>query len=317
MRGKSAVLLVGFLILTGLIGCRSGDYEAKLAPEEEKFLSEVRYLITAEEQQAFRRLSAGERSKFIEDFWRRRDPDPETPENIFRDEYYKRLSEASRLFMGEGREGWLTDRGRIYVLYGSPSDRQYGPLTRDAYGRCQEVWYYGNFPVVFIDTACRGVFVLATFDLSPIENLSLIRLASPPSGKRTRAPGVYVNFDVRVKKRFAHETEFDGLVEIEVPYSAIWLSAEGDRLKTTLELKMELKDSQNIVRWEHQSRYDISLTARELGEKKDKKFLVEVPIRVSEGAAALKAGRNKLEIVLRNLTGKEQMTKIVEFTLGP
>lgn len=314
MRGRIVFLTAGLLALVGLVGCRSGVYEAKLAPEEEQFLTQVRYIITAEEQRTFRRLSAGERSKFIEDFWKSRDPDPETPENSFRDEYFRRIAEANKFFMSEGREGWLTDRGRIFVLYGPPSERQQGALARDRFGRCQEIWYYGNFPVIFVDPDCRGVFTLATFDLGRIENLSIAG-QSTPAKRQSRAAGVYVSFDVRVKKKIADDAVFEGLVEVEVPYAAIWLGAEGDRLATTLELKMELRDSQGTVRWNSQGTHDISLTAQELAEKKGEKFLIEVPVRVTEGAAVLRASRNRLEIILRNLTGKEQMTKVIEFNL--
>jgi hypothetical protein len=86
-------------------------------------------------------------------------------------------------------------------------------------------------------------------------------------------------------------------------------------LKTVLELKMVLKDSQGVVRWQHQSRHEMALTPRDLGAKKGEKYLIEIPLLVEKEAAALRQGKNWLEIVLANTTGKDQMRKTVEFTL--
>jgi len=309
------IALAAFLFaLFGFAGCRAGGIEPEIAPSHEQFLSQVRYIITPEERRAFGRLSDSERPQFIEEFWKRRDPDPDTPENEVRDEYLKRLSEAGKLFHGEGREGWLTDRGRIYVLYGPPNERQTGAISAEASGRCREIWYYGSFPVVFADPNCRGSFSLATLDLSRIEGLSLAR-TSTRGGARAELKPDYVNFDVRLKKKAMEETRFEGAVELEVPYASIWFGAEGGMLKTVLELKMELKDSQNVVRWQHQSGHEVALTPQELGEKKGATFLIEIPFVVEKEAAALRQGRNKLEIELGNTTGKERIRKTVEFSL--
>jgi len=314
MRARSIVLAAVFLALAGLSGCRSGRMEPQLAPEHESFLSQVRYLITGEERRTFLRLAESERPQFIEEFWKQRDPDPDTPENEIKDDYLKRLSEADKLFHGEGRDGLLTDRGRIYILYGPPNERQTGALSADASGRCREIWYYGNFPVVFADPNCRGTFSLITLDLSRIESLSLA-WTSPQGRARSKPKMDYANFDVRLKKRIMDETRLEGVVEIDVPYASIWFGAEGGMLKTVLELKMEIKDSQNVLRWQHQSSHEVALTPQELGEKKGEKYLIEIPFLVEKEAAALRLGRDKLEIVLKNITGKEEIRKVVEFSL--
>jgi len=314
MKDKIIILAAFLLILFGPAGCRTGGIEPELAPSDEQFLSQVRYVITSEERRAFLRLSDSERPQFIEEFWKRRDLNPDTPENEVKVEYFKRLSEAGKLFLGEGREGWLTDRGRIYILYGPPNERQTGAISADASGHCREIWYYGNFPVVFADPECRGSFSLATVDLSRIDALSLA-LATTRGSIRAQLKKDYANFDVRLKKKTTEESRFEGVAEIEVPYASIWFGAEGGMLKTVLELKMELKDSQNVVRWQHQSRHEVALTAQELGEKKGEKYLIEIPLIIEKEAAELRQGRNKLEITLENTTGKERIHKVVEFSL--
>src|SRR5689334_6623183 len=74
---------------------------------------DVAYIITAEERKAFNALKTDEeRENFIENFWRRRDPNPDTEENEYREEYYERIAYANEHF-ASGIPGWMTDRGRI------------------------------------------------------------------------------------------------------------------------------------------------------------------------------------------------------------
>ncbi|HEX5323501.1 MAG TPA: GWxTD domain-containing protein [Capsulimonadaceae bacterium] len=101
--------------------------EEKLRKELEtpykKWLNEdVGYIITDEERKAFKRLSTDdEREAFIEAFWLRRDPTPDTEENEFKEEHYRRIAYAHDLF-ASGIPGWKTDRGRIYIVYGPPDE---------------------------------------------------------------------------------------------------------------------------------------------------------------------------------------------------
>ena len=97
--------------------------EEKLRKELEgpyrKWLNEdVAYIITDEERQAWKRLSTDEeREQFIEQFWLRRDPSPDTAENEYKEEHYRRIAYANERF-ASGIPGWKTDRGRIYITFG-------------------------------------------------------------------------------------------------------------------------------------------------------------------------------------------------------
>src|SRR6266567_4255813 len=83
--------------------------------------TDVAYIITDEERQAFHRLSNDEeRDTFIEQFWLRRDPTPDSEENEFKEEHYRRIAYANERF-ASGIPGWKTDRGRIYITFG-PAD---------------------------------------------------------------------------------------------------------------------------------------------------------------------------------------------------
>ena len=93
-----------------------------------KWLQEdVAYIITDEERAAFKRLQNDEeREQFIENFWLRRDPTPDTVENEFKEEHYRRIQYANDHF-ASGIPGWKADRGRIYIVYGPPDERDEHP----------------------------------------------------------------------------------------------------------------------------------------------------------------------------------------------
>src|ERR1051325_1388031 len=118
---------------------------------------DVTYIITDEERKAFKKLATDdERERFIEEFWRRRDPDPDTDENEFKEEYYERIAYANEHF-SSGIPGWKTDRGRIWIMYGKPDERETHPMggsyERPSYeggGSTStypfETWFYRYLP---------------------------------------------------------------------------------------------------------------------------------------------------------------------------
>ncbi len=109
----------------------------KLGGVYKKWLDEdVRWIITDEELSAFKKLTTNaERDVFIEGFWQRRDPTPDTAENEYKEEHYRRIAYANEHYAA-GMPGWRTDRGRIYIMYGPPtsidSHPMGGPYQRSA-----------------------------------------------------------------------------------------------------------------------------------------------------------------------------------------
>jgi len=83
---------------------------------------EVPYIITSEERASFKKYTTDEeREQFIETFWERRNPNPGSPENEFKEEYYRRIAYANEHY-ASGIPGWKTDRGRIYITHGPPDE---------------------------------------------------------------------------------------------------------------------------------------------------------------------------------------------------
>ncbi|MGA9980630.1 MAG: GWxTD domain-containing protein [Candidatus Sulfotelmatobacter sp.] len=99
------------------------DYRKEIKGPYKKWLDEdVVWIITDEEKAAFKQLSNDEeRDSFIEAFWQRRDPTPDTEENEYKEEHYQRIAYANEHFAA-GIPGWKTDRGRIYIMYGKADE---------------------------------------------------------------------------------------------------------------------------------------------------------------------------------------------------
>jgi GWxTD domain-containing protein len=147
----------------------------ELKGEYKKWVDEdVRWIITDQEMQAFKSLSNDEeRDQFIEQFWLRRNPNPDSPENEYREEHYARIAYANEHFAA-GKPGWRTDRGHIYIAYGKadsidshPSGGSYDRPMDEGGGNTStypfEIWHYrylegigDNIDIEFVDSCMCG-----------------------------------------------------------------------------------------------------------------------------------------------------------------
>lgn len=323
IRNLSSMLLplviVSFVLLFFSFSCRLYKLEQKLDPDNAEFLSRVRYIITAKERKIFLELPDAEKEDFKKEFWKRRDPDLSTEENEFKMEYFNRMETSENFFVSEGKPGWLTDRGRIYILFGPPTERITYPMGEDPYGRCREIWYYGNFPVVFIDSTCSGDYHLVTYDLSSIRSLNLmymheLSMAQARAQDTIRSERKFIDFDLNVKKTLVEEDRLEGVVTIDIPYADLWFKAEEEILSTVLDLKLELKDAEGTLIWEYEDSFDIEISEQELKESRIKEYNIEIPFTWDKDVDKLRKGKNQLFALIKNRTGGEELRKIREFT---
>jgi len=106
-------------------------------PYKQWLNEDVIYIISPEERNAFGQLATNEeREQFIEQFWLRRSPNPDLPDNEFKEEHYRRIAYANEHF-ASGIPGWKTDRGRMYIVWGPPDEIDSHP-TGGTYDRPQE-----------------------------------------------------------------------------------------------------------------------------------------------------------------------------------
>ena len=171
---------------------RNKKLEQELQTAYKKWLQEdVAYILTPEEREAFLHLNSDEeREQFIEQFWLRRDPTPDSVENEFREEHYRRIAYANERF-SSGKPGWKTDRGRIYIAWGPPDEIESHPSGGAYYRPIEEgggststyafeIWRYRYLEGVgqevvleFVDPSMSGEFRLT---LDPSEKDALLNV---------------------------------------------------------------------------------------------------------------------------------------------
>lgn len=236
---------------TFFLSCSFYKLEKQLDPESKEFLSTVRYLITKQERKIFLNLPPSERKSFIEEFWKKRDPDPDTEKNEFKEQYFERIEEANRLFKGGGTPGWLQDRGRVYILLGPPTEREVYPSGYSFYEEPTEIWYYGFFPIVFVDSTWSGNYKLEPLGAEHIAEINKAQMnEKPPIAKEK----VVFDFQLKIDKT----GEKGILFRIRIPYKDIWLVEQERKLQTTLALSLEIFDSSEKKVWEHNKDYPLS-----------------------------------------------------------
>jgi len=174
-----------------------------LDQESQKFLDVVRYIVTPQEEKIYREMPPEDRAGFAADFWKRRDLTPETEANEFRNQYYSRLATADKAFRA-GIPGWKTDRGRIFILLGSPTDvikksmgehtTEFSKAKRELSSdlleegarteRPTEIWVYNQYPdyftgplrLVFVDNDSTGDYKLTTdVEVKPFSMMSYVQ----------------------------------------------------------------------------------------------------------------------------------------------
>ena len=267
----SFLLIFSFLF----VSCASYRMQKNLDPESREFISKVRYIITKKERKVFLNLPESEREAFIEEFWKSRDPDPDTEENEYKDEYFKRIEEANHLFK-EGSPGWLQDRGRVYILLGPPWERQTYPRGINFYDKPEEIWYYGWFVIRFVDNDWSGEYRLVPDSSWQIAELNKAQMVLQPKGSDQKYP---FEFDLKVKKTAENEV----IIQVGVPYKNIWFEEQEGQLKAALKLVMEISDPSEKIVWDHNKSYPIDLTEEELKEIMVKNHTIEIRVKLTPG----------------------------------
>lgn len=121
------------------------EEELNLAFEQSK------YIASSDEIKRWNSLTNLESKRiFLFNFWKQRDPNPNTPENERKLEYFERVKKADEMFRGTREKGWRSDRGRVFIVYGEPSEIDRYPNEMDAYP--YEIWSYNNIEggVIFV-----------------------------------------------------------------------------------------------------------------------------------------------------------------------
>jgi GWxTD domain-containing protein len=304
MRKIVRVLASGLLIFLSaafFYSCSFYKLEKQLDPESREFLSVARYLITHQERKIFLNLPPSERKNFIEEFWKKRDPDPDTEENEFKEQYFQRIEESNKLFRGGGTPGWLQDRGRIYILLGPPTEREAYPSGYSSSDEPLEVWYYGFFPILFVDSTRSGDYKLIPLGAAHIAEINKAQMSEKPKIEKEK---VVFDFQLKIDKL----GEKGVLFRIQVPYSNIWLTEKDKALQATLGLSLEISDSSGKKVWGQDKDYPLSITEESLADLVGKNYMITIPV-------TLEPGKYACVILLENKTDQSQTRKKIKFSI--
>ncbi|MFQ6070779.1 MAG: GWxTD domain-containing protein [Candidatus Aminicenantales bacterium] len=298
-----STFLISFSLLS--LSCRTIILERKLNKENKDFYSKVRYIISEEEKKIFLELPPSEREEFIKEFWKRRDPIPETEENEFKMDYLEKIETANRLFQGGGKPGYIQDRGMIFILLGEPDERYVSPVGKYSEAKSAEVWvYYKKYQISleFIDHNGDGEY---TLEPPSTRALYIINRAQ----RELRNPELYREelFDFELK--IAKKAEKQYSILILLPYEYLWLVDNEGRLEAQLKLVVEIFNQKRELVWEWRKEYQVSLNEEQAAQLTGKKYAINVPFSLEKGIYTM-------TIYLENKVDGKHQKKKIRFTLS-
>lgn len=277
-----ALLVLGCLLAAACLASR--EYKS-LDPDSREFLSKVRYLISKDERRVFLAIpDEGGRKLWVEDFWKKRDPNPETAENEFKTEYFRRIEEANRLFKEGSTPGWLGDRGHLYITLGPPDNRETYPRGVTFYGVPTEIWYYNFFPIIFIDDGWTGNYRMAPESAAQVGeiNRTQVMLGPPRFGPDAEATAASLEMAVSKVK------DGEAIIRLRLPYKDIWFNAAGEHFEATLELEAEVSDASGKPVWQDKKSCPLAFGRADYLKVIRQDFQTEFSVRLAPGEYVLK-----------------------------
>ncbi len=275
----SIKLTICGILCIAIISCASkGSERVSLDPLSQKFLDVVSYIILPVEDKIFHEMPLEDRGEFIKDFWERRDPDPSTSINEFRQTYYQRLAIADKAFKA-GKPGWKTDRGRTFILLGPPTNviskamgstpydpqkflgtnpLEAGTLTE----RPTEIWVYDHYTehfqgplrLVFVDVDSTRDYKLQTAEEIKSVGFSSWTMDEPNLTKYQWVGEVEMDklsrvergiFDYEASIKIIKEKETSSVaILIRIPYIMVDYREERENYSFDLLISAEVRDSQ-------------------------------------------------------------------------
>jgi len=234
-RDNSRFKILFFLTILALsLGCCGTREGVALDPESKNFYEYTRLIMTKQEKEIFNLLPDKEsRKEFIQDFWDKRDPDPQTEENEFQEEFDQRIEYVNKRFR-EGIPGWKTDRGRIYIYLGPPDKIDQRPYINDPNVKGLIWWGYYRYGlgIEFIDRTGDGRYSLSRQSgragglLDVIEKAKFGQIFDAEKGSGKIFADFDVDYDVQKKEIF-----------VAIPVEALSFEAEANKLKADFSLE--------------------------------------------------------------------------------
>ncbi len=247
----------------------SGGQKNKLDPESEKFYQEVRLIMSGEENKIFKLLPDAEsRKEFIQDFWDKRDPNPDTPDNEFKTEYELRVAYANKRFH-EGGQGMNTDRGRVWIFMGPPDkvEESFNPQNglqgsplQNANVRGSVIWwiyYKYALGIEFVDERANGTYKIRDYTGDFFGAMELFKLGGwvgPDSVFKAKAGKFELRYDPGPKelevllpaKDVQLKENNDGKLEIDLDFKFYIYGDKGKTRETFTDSRSYIASSQDF-----------------------------------------------------------------------
>lgn len=292
---RSAVLLSLILILV-LNSCRLYRLQRNLDEGDAEFLSQVRYIISKEEKIVYLEMPRSERENFKKKFWKKRDTDPDTEMNEFKEQYFERIEEANRRYTA-GMPGWLADRGRILILLGPPIHKSHYTMgdAGNVLARPTEIWHYPNFLVIFIDYRGTGDYEFYFFSLGHQAEVNEALLEAKKI--TTKEEKAIFEYSIKLQKK-----DNQNFITLEIEKRNLWMKEEEKGMITTLEVELKMFDLSGKKLWNHKKDYPITVSEKELDQRPLGYKTIEIEIDLPPGTYTLLSK-------IKNLTDNEQRSK--------
>ncbi len=236
------------------------------------FLTKVQYIISKDEEKFYKNLPEEKQEEFIQQFWDIRDPDPDTPENEFKEEYFNRIDDANKQFTA-AREGWLTDRGKAYILLGPPNYVENYPMggnpinnfSRNPYS----VWHYIDFYLIFVDNRNDGDYQIQYTDLGNIADVQEA-FQKAKMGLKYLDKKLGYNFELKRNKQKSNILVFS--IETE----SITFASDGDNMVAEFQIQFKLKNKSFDDIWSYSNSHSIHFAKSDIHVPK--KITLEIPL---------------------------------------
>ncbi len=267
-------LVVIGCLLVGLTGCFP---KISLDPESREFYKYAYLIMNDNEKDIFKHLPDKEaRETFIEDFWKKRDPDPSTEVNEYKKEFYRRIEYANQRFK-EGPPGWKTDRGRIYIYLGPPDKTEETRLHGDPNVRGPKlIWTYYKYGVAVLFEDKKGI---GEFKFDPYTGIygnlfEAIERAKLGLDLTKEISKQLTDFDVDYDK---DENE----IQVEIPVSSLTFKGEEGLLKAEFEFEFYIYKKNSSEKYEFKRSRIFERTEGEVLEMKE--ILFTFPYEIEPG----------------------------------
>lgn len=224
---KISLIIIGVFVQMTCISQR----KVALDPASEDFYEKARLIMTKQEEDIFNHLpDQSSREEFIRDFWAKRDVNPETEENEFKEEFFSRIEYANLRFR-EGIPGWKTDRGRIYIYLGPPDKVEERPFINNPEIKGLLWWgyYEHKLGIEFVDTTGDGSYTINQH-MSEYGNLLQVIKRAKFGQIFSKDAARYMDFDARFDSKRKE-------IVVSIPVASLEFKDEGGLLKAEFDFE--------------------------------------------------------------------------------